>query len=296
MHEHHQKAQKFAVLSLLANVLLAVTKAFVGVIGNSYALIADAIESAGDVLSSILVILGLRYAQRPPDKNHPYGHGKAEALTTFLVVTLLFGAATLIVVESVKMIMTPHKSPEAFTLYFLLAVIAAKEIVFRIVTKVGTDLESTALKADAWHHRSDAITSLFAAGGITVALIFGDDYAEADDWAALIAAGIIYYNGIKILRPALAEVMDEHVYDDFIQQIREVGNTIENIDLIEKCNVRKSGMRYWVDIHVHVDGNMSVHDGHDLAHQLKEKLMTEFPQIEDVLVHVEPSELDEYRK
>ncbi len=296
MQEQHQKAQKFAVLSLLANVLLAVTKGFVGIVGNSYALIADAIESAGDVLSSVLVILGLRYAQRPPDKNHPYGHGKAEALTTFLVVTLLFGAATLIVVESIKMIMTPHKSPEPFTLYFLLCVIVAKEVIFRIVTKVGTDLESTALKADAWHHRSDAITSLFAAVGITIALIFGDDYAEADDWAALIAAGVIYYNGIKILRPALAEVMDEHVYDDFIQKIRNVGNTIEEIDLIEKCNVRKSGMRYWVDVHVHVDGNMSVHHGHDIAHQLKEKLMTEFPQIADVLVHVEPSELDEYRK
>jgi cation diffusion facilitator family transporter len=296
MHEHHQKAQKFAVLSLLANILLAVTKGFVGVIGNSYALIADAIESAGDVFSSILVVLGLRYAQRPPDKNHPYGHGKAEALTTFLVVTMLFAAATLIVVESVKMIMTPHKSPEPFTLYFLLAVIVAKEVIYRIVTKVGTEVESTALKADAWHHRSDAITSLFAAVGITIALIFGDDYAQADDWAALIAAAIIYYNGIKILRPALAEVMDEHLYDEFIEQIRVVGNEIENINLIEKCNVRKSGMRYWVDVHVHVDGNMSVYDGHDIAHQLKAKLIEEFPQIEDVLVHIEPSELDEYRK
>jgi cation diffusion facilitator family transporter len=209
---------------------------------------------------------------------------------------MLFAAATLIVVESVKMIMTPHKSPEPFTLYFLLAVIVAKEVIYRIVTKVGTEVESTALKADAWHHRSDAITSLFAAVGITIALIFGDDYAQADDWAALIAAAIIYYNGIKILRPALAEVMDEHLYDEFIEQIRVVGNEIENINLIEKCNVRKSGMRYWVDVHVHVDGNMSVYDGHDIAHQLKAKLIEEFPQIEDVLVHIEPSELDEYRK
>lgn len=292
MHEQHQKAQKFALISLIANILLACTKAFVGVVGNSYALIADAIESAGDVLSSILVLLGLKYAQRPPDANHPYGHGKAEALTTFLVVTLLAGAATVIVVESIEMILTPHQSPEPFTLYFLLGVIAAKEIIFRVVTKVGTDLESTSLKADAWHHRSDAITSLFAAAGIAIALIFGDKYAQADDWAALIAAAIIYYNAYKILRPALAEVMDEHVYDAFITKIRAASAEVEGIDLTEKCFVRKSGMRYWVDIHIHVNGQLSVYDGHEIAHRLKAHLMEVFPQIEDVLVHVEPSELE----
>ena len=289
MQEQHQKAQKFAIVSLLANIALAGLKAFVGVVGNSYALIADAIESTGDVFSSLLVLLGLKYAQRPPDKNHPYGHGKAEALTTFLVVTMLFAAATLIVVESIEMIMTPHKSPKAFTLYFLLGVIASKEIIFRVVTKVGSEVDSTSLKADAWHHRSDAITSLCAAIGISIALIMGDKYAQADDWAALIAAGIIYYNGYKILRPALAEVMDEHVYEDFILKIREESMNVPRIDLIEKCFVRKSGMRYWVDIHIHVDGSLTVHEGHDIAHDLKAHLMQVFPQIEDVLVHVEPS-------
>lgn len=291
MLDHHQKAQKYAIISMIANILLAGAKGFVGIVGNSYALIADAIESTGDILSSFLVFLGLKYAQRPPDENHPYGHGKAEALTTFLVVTMLFAAATVIVIESIEMILTPHKSPKAFTLYFLLGVIAVKELFFRMITKVGTELESTSLKADAWHHRSDAITSLFAAVGIAIALVLGDDYAQADDWAALIAAGIIYYNGYKILRPALAEVMDEHLYDEFIDKIRLQSMNVSGVDLVEKCFVRKSGMRYWVDIHVHVDGTLTVHEGHEIAHDLKSHLMSIFPQIEDILVHIEPSQI-----
>lgn len=291
MQEHHHKAQQFAALSLVVNIVLAIVKAIVGVVGNSYALIADAIESIGDVLSSCLVILGLRYAQKPPDKNHPYGHGKAEALTTFVVVGLLCAAATVIVIESIKMILTPHKAPEAFTLYVLGGVIIIKEVIFRIVTRGGDELDSTSLKADAWHHRSDAITSLFACVGIGIALIFGDDYAEADDWAALIAAGVIFFNAYKIFRPALGEVMDEHRYDEFIAQIREEGEKVDGIVLIEKCFVRKSGMRYWVDIHLHVDGELSVYDGHEIAHRLKSHLMSALPQIEDVLVHVEPSNM-----
>ncbi len=292
MHEQHHKAQQFAKLSLVANILLAGVKATVGVVGNSYALIADAIESIGDVLSSFLVILGLRYAQKPPDENHPYGHGKAEALTTFVVVGMLCAAATVIVIESIEMILTPHKAPAAFTLYFLGGVIVVKEVIYRIVTRGGKELDSTSLQADAWHHRSDAITSLFACVGIGIALIFGDKYAAADDWAALIAAGVIFFNAYKIFRPALGEVMDEHRYDEFIAQIREEGMKVEGIELIEKCFVRKSGMRYWVDIHLHVNGDLSVYDGHEIAHKLKAHLMTTLPQIEDVLVHVEPSKMN----
>ena len=292
MHEQHHKAQQFAKLSLVANILLAGVKATVGVVGNSYALIADAIESIGDVLSSFLVILGLRYAQKPPDENHPYGHGKAEALTTFVVVGMLCAAATVIVIESIEMILTPHKAPAAFTLYFLGGGIVVKEVIYRIVTRGGKELDSTSLQADAWHHRSDAITSLFACVGIGIALIFGDKYAAADDWAALIAAGVIFFNAYKIFRPALGEVMDEHRYDEFIAQIREEGMKVEGIELIEKCFVRKSGMRYWVDIHLHVNGDLSVYDGHEIAHKLKAHLMTTLPQIEDVLVHVEPSKMN----
>jgi cation diffusion facilitator family transporter len=287
----HQVAEKTAWFSLAGNFFMAILKGIVGYFGNSYALIADAIESIGDVFASMLVIIGIRYAKRPPDENHPYGHGKAEPLITFVVVGFLCASATLIIVESIHNIRTPHKAPHAYTLWFLGGIIVIKELFYRFVSKTSEETGSTSLKADAWHHRSDAITSAFAFVGILIAVILGNDYAEADDWAALLAAGVIYFNAFLIFRPALGEIMDEHRYDDFIELIRKNATVVDGIITTEKCWVRKSGMRYWVDLHIHVNGQLSVHEGHTIAHNLKEHLMNQFPEIEDVLVHVEPAEM-----
>lgn len=284
----HDKAEHTAWWSLLGNFLMAIVKATVGFFGNSYALIADAIESIGDVFSSMLVIIGIRYAKRPPDENHPYGHGKVEPLITFVVVGFLCASATLIIIESIHNIQIPHKAPKAYTLWFLGGIIITKELFFRFVSKRSEEIGSSSLKADAWHHRSDAITSAFAFIGILIAVILGDDYAEADDWAALIAAGVIYFNAFLIFRPALGEIMDEHRYDEFIAVIREKSKDVPGVIDTEKCWVRKSGMRYWVDIHVHVNGTITVIEGHDIAHALKAHLKQALPEIEDVLIHIEP--------
>lgn len=292
MSLNHEKAEKTAWFSLAGNFVLAVVKALVGYFGNSYALIADAIESTGDVFASALVIVGFRYAKRPPDENHPYGHGKVEPLITFVVVGFLVASATLIIIESIANIQTPHKAPAAYTLWFIGAIILVKELSFRFVSKSSDEVGSTSLKADAWHHRSDAITSACAFVGIALAVYMGDSWAQADDWAALIASTVILYNAYKIFRPALGEIMDEHVYDDFIVVIREKSKEVPGIDDTEKCLVRKSGMRYWVDLHIHVNGNLSVHEGHTIAHNLKKHLMDEIPEIEDILVHVEPSSIE----
>lgn len=286
----HDQASKTAWLSLIGNLGMAIVKFLVGYFGNAYALIADAIESTGDVFASMLVLIGIKYAQKPPDENHPYGHGKVEPLITFAVVGFLVVSGTLIIDESIHNILTPHKAPHSFTLYFLGAIILIKEGFFRYVDKTSKETGSTSLKADAWHHRSDAITSAFAFVGILIAVILGDEYAAADDWAALCASGVIFFNAYLIFRPALGEIMDEHRYDDFIAVIRELSHNVPGVVKTEKCWVRKSGMRYWVDIHVHVDGGMSVHEGHTIAHALKERLMNELPEIEDVLVHIEPAE------
>ncbi|MFY7990289.1 MAG: cation diffusion facilitator family transporter [Fluviicola sp.] len=286
----HDQASKTAWLSLIGNLGMAIVKFLVGYFGNAYALIADAIESTGDVFASMLVLIGIKYAQKPPDENHPYGHGKVEPLITFAVVGFLVVSGTLIIDESIHNILTPHKAPHSFTLYFLGAIILIKEGFFRYVDKTSKETGSTSLKADAWHHRSDAITSAFAFVGILIAVILGDEYAAADDWAALCASGVIFFNAYLIFRPALGEIMDEHRYDDFIAVIRELSHDVPGVVKTEKCWVRKSGMRYWVDIHVHVDGRMSVHEGHTIAHALKERLMNELPEIEDVLVHIEPAE------
>lgn len=290
MSVNHEKAEKTAWFSLIGNFVMAAIKALVGYFGNSYALIADAIESTGDVFASALVIVGFRYAKRPPDENHPYGHGKVEPLITFVVVGFLVASATLIIIESIHNIQTPHKAPAPYTLWFIGAIILVKELFFRFVYKSSKEIGSTSLKADAWHHRSDAITSACAFVGIAIAVYKGDSWAQADDWAALIASLIIFYNAYKIFRPALGEIMDEHVHDEFILVIREKSKEVAGIIDTEKCLVRKSGMRYWVDLHIHVKGNLSVDQGHTIAHNLKKHLMDEIPEIEDILVHVEPAE------
>jgi cation diffusion facilitator family transporter len=275
-------------LSIFGNILLAAIKAITGIVGNSYALVADAIESATDVLSSMLVLIGINYSTRPPDENHPYGHGKAEALSTFAVVGFLIVSATIIVYQSILNIQTPHETPETFTLYVLAGIIVFKEVTYRFVNKKGKEVNSTSLKADAWHHRSDAITSLLAFIGISIALIFGDGFESADDWAALIASGFIVFNAYLIFRPVLGELMDEHLYDELVEKIRTISVNVEGVKGTEKCMVRKLGMYYLVDLHVRVDGNMSVIDSHTIAHKLKDEIRVQLPEVEDVLIHIEP--------
>ncbi len=285
-----KKAVKTTYLSILGNMGLAVVKGLTGYFGNSYALIADAIESTSDIFSSLLVLFGIKYASKPADKNHPYGHGRAEPLITFMVVGFLIASAILIAYQSIKKLQTPHELPKPYTLIVLGIIIFIKETFYRIVSKRGKETNSSSLQADAWHHRADAITSLTAFLGISVALIFGKGYESADDWAALIASLIIIYNAYHILRPALGEIMDEQLYDDLIADIRRVSKTVEGVIDTEKCLVRKTGMTFHIDLHVLVNSSISVKEGHDIAHNLKEYLIKELPQVADVLIHIEPNE------
>lgn len=288
VEDHESKAIKAAYFSIIGNIFLAVIKALAGFFGNSYALIADAIESTTDVFSSLLVLLGLRYAKRPPDENHPYGHGKIEPLVTFMVVAFLVTSATIIVIQSIENISTPHKTPASWTLVVLGAIIIWKEVSFQVVNRRGLETGSTALQADAWHHRSDAITSVIAFLGILVAVIFGEGFEVADDLAALVASGFILYNSYLIFRPALGEIMDENLYDELIEEIRERSDEVEGVVDTEKCFIRKSGMRYHVDLHARVEGSISVREGHDIAHRLKDHLREEIPNLGHVLIHIEP--------
>jgi cation diffusion facilitator family transporter len=274
--------------SIAGNAALALVKAAAGFFGNSYALIADAIESTTDVFASLLVLFGLKYANRPADKNHPYGHGKAEPLITFLVVGFLIVSATIIAYKSIQNIGTPHELPEPWTLLVLATIIIWKEISFHVVNKKGRETNSSSLKADAWHHRSDAVTSVAAFAGISIALIFGEGWEAADDWAALFASGFILYNSWLILRPALGEVMDESLNDELVEEIRKISLLVPGIIATEKCFIRKAGMQYHLDLHATVNENLTVKEGHNLAHALKDTLRKEIPQLGHVLVHIEP--------
>ncbi|MDH5380946.1 MAG: cation diffusion facilitator family transporter [Cyclobacteriaceae bacterium] len=288
MSINKDKAIRTIYLSIFGNALLAIAKGIVGIFGNSYALVADAIESTTDVFSSTLVLVGLKYSTKPADEDHPYGHGKAEPLITFAVVGFLVTSATIISYESISNIREPHEAPESYTLIALVIIIAIKELFYRFVNKKSAETKSTSLKADAWHHRSDAITSLMAFIGISIALIMGEGYENADDWAALFAAGMIVYNAYLIFRPALGEIMDEHVHDDLIEKIREIANDVEGVIDTEKCFVRKAGLNYHVDLHLIVKGNISVREGHEISHRLKNELQMKLPELVGVLIHVEP--------
>ena len=285
-----QKAIKATYFSIVGNTCLAIIKGLAGFFGNSYALIADAIESTTDIFSSFLVLFGIKYSNKPADENHPYGHGRAEPLVTFIVVGFLITSATIIAYESVINIQRPHELPKSWTLYVLGAIIMWKEFSFRLVMKRSIETNSSSLKADAWHHRSDAITSVAAFIGIAIALILGKGYESADDWAALFASGFILYNSYLIFRPALGEIMDEHLYDDLIDKIRRVSFQVDGIIDTEKCFIRKSGMKFHVDLHAIVDATISVKQGHELAHKLKDTLQTEIAELGHVLIHIEPND------
>lgn len=288
--DHEKTAIKTTYFSIIGNTLLAIIKGLAGFFGNSYALIADAIESTTDIFSSLLVLLGLKYASKPADENHPYGHGRIEPLVTFMIVGFLIISAVIIAYNSIENIRTPHEMPKSWTLYILAAIILWKEVSYRIVIKKSNQTNSSSLKADAWHHRSDAITSVAAFIGISVALILGEGYEAADDWAALFASGFILYNSYLIFRPALGEIMDEHTYDDLIQEIRKISITVDGVIATEKCLVRKSGLRYHIDLHAIVDGDLTVRKGHDIAHDLKDTLKEKLPELGSVLIHIEPNE------
>ena len=282
------RGSKTTLIGILSSFILSCVKIISGILGNSYALIADGIESLADVFTSFVVLSGLRIASKPADLNHPYGHGKAEPIAGAIVAMALFAAAIIIIIQSIYEIITPHHAPAPFTLLVLILVVITKEILYRYVIKVGKDINSIAIINEAWHHRSDAITSVAAFIGISVALIGGVGFEVADDYAALFASVIIILNAYRLLKPTLYELMDTAPSESTIQKIRNCAQQVEGVMGLDKCYVRKMGLNFIVDIHVIVDGDLSVYKGHSVAHRVKDTLMTSYSNITDVLVHIEP--------
>jgi cation diffusion facilitator family transporter len=286
-----QTGARFALFGLVTNVLLAAAKIFAGVIGHAYVLIADGIESALDVGGSIVIWGGLTVAARPPDKTHPYGHGKAEPIAAVVVAVGVLAAAVGLAIQSVREIFLPHHGPAPWTLAVLVVTVIIKETLYRYAIRFGRKVESTAVKTDAWHHRMDAMTSIAAFIGISVALIGGEKWQSADDWAALVACALIATNGIRLARPAFYEIMDTAPGGKIVRSIRAVASSVPGVVEVEKCHARKMGLDYYVDLHVGVDGNISVHEGHQIAHRVKSAIQQSDSRIADVLVHIEPAQL-----
>jgi cation diffusion facilitator family transporter len=276
--------------AVLVSVGLGAVKIIAGLLGNSYALIADGIESMLDVVGGLVVAGSLKIASQPPSEEYPFGYGKVEPAAALVIATALFAAAIGIAIQSVREIRTPHHAPAAFTLVVLVLVVIAKELMFRFLFRTGESIASSALRTDAWHHRSDSLTSWAAFVGISVALVLGEEYASADDWAALFAAGVIAFNGVRLFRTAWREIIDASLPESVIEEIRETARRVDGVAGIDMCRVRKSGLGTWIDIHVEVPGDMTVRDGHEIAHRVKDALMATRHNVMDAVVHIEPME------
>ena len=250
---------------------------------------ADGVESVLDIFSGLLIWGGLRVSAIPQTERYPYGLGKAEPLASLVVSTVLLVAAAGIAVGAVQEIVTPQQGPAAFTLLVLVGVVVTKEAMFRLLSARAEAIGSRALQVDAWHHRSDALTSLAAFVGISVALVLGEGYESADDWAALVACAVISYNGIRLFRASLKEVLDVAAPDEIRDSIRKVTESVPGVEGVDLLRVRRSGLVLWVDIHVEVDGELSVRAGHEIAHLVKNRLMDSDLRILDALVHIEPT-------
>src|SRR5213595_78842 len=285
-----QTGALIALFGLAINIVLASVKILAGFFGHAYVLIADGIESALDVGGSIVIWGGLTIAARPPDRTHPYGHGKAEPIAAVIVAIGVLAAALGLAIQSVREIFLPHHAPAPWTLVVLIVAVIIKEFLYRYVIRVGREMESTAVKTDAWHHRIDAMTSIAAFIGISVALIGGEAWQSADDWAALFACALIGANGYRLLRPALFEIMDTAPRGRIVRSIRRAARSVPGEIEVKKCRARKMGLDFYVDLHVGVDGSISVHEGHEIAHQVKRAIQQSDSRIADVLVHIEPGQ------
>lgn len=277
-----------AITGLLVNLVLVVVKLVSGVVGSSYVLVADAIESSTDVFGSLIVWWGLRITTRPADDDYPYGYGRAETLAAAVVSLMLLGSALSIAAAAVREIVTPHHAPAPFTLAVLVAVVAVKAVWSRRVSRVGHETRSMALRADAWHHRSDALTSAAAFLGIGVALWGGDGWEQADDWAALVAAAIIAVNGVLLLRPAVGDLMDRTPEGLPLGAITVAAEGVEGVLASEKLRVRRLGAEYYLDLHVQADPAMPLHAAHVLSGKVKGAIRAAVPGVAGVLIHMEP--------
>ncbi len=278
------------LFGVAANAALALIKILAGFFGNSYALIADGIESTSDIVTSLVVWGGLIVADTPADERHPYGYGKAESLAGIVAALALLMAAVVIAVQSIREIWTPHHLPHWSTLVVLIVVVATKESLARWIARVGRDSESTSLQADAWHHRADALTSIAAFVGISIGLIGGPGYEPADDWAALIACVVIVASALSLLRLAVRELLDAAPAKEFELQVRQLALGVAGVRSLDKCRIRKSGTAYFVELHVEVDGSATVREGHDIGGRVRSSLRQSKLRIADVFIHIEPAE------
>lgn len=284
----YREVTRAAALGLAVNLGLGAAKLFGGLVGHSFALIADAVNSLGDVVTTVAVLIALRVAQRPADEEHPYGHSRAEGIVASNIAMLLIISALAVGWEAIQRMSTEHEIPPAWTLWIAAANVVIKEALYRYKIRVGKRTGSSSIIANAWDHRSDALCALAVLLGLGVIRWGGKDYIWADEAVSLVVVAAITWSGYQLFRKSGSELMDAQANEKFVESIRTVASEVEGVRAVEKLLVRKSGLEYFADIHIEVDASMTVADGHEIGHAVKDKLLDEFPLLRDVLVHLEP--------
>lgn len=294
MENRHKKAQVATIIGMAVNILLAVLKLIGGVLGNSRALIADAVHSASDVLSSLAVLIGIRASRKPPDEEHPYGHGKSENVATLIIAILLIVVGFEIIYNSVRSLVSGSVGSETtlIALYIIIFSVVVKEALFQYKYRLGSRIKSPALIADAWHHRSDAISSLVALVGIGLTIV-GSSFnipalAYLDPIASAVIALIIMYMGYQLGKEAVSVSLEVVLNEDETQDMREAVLAVDKVRNIDNLSARSHGSYVIIDIKIAVDARMTVEEGHHVAREVKQILMRQFEEVQDVNVHVNP--------
>ncbi|NQV25956.1 MAG: cation transporter [Rhodopirellula sp.] len=284
----YAEVTRAAVIGLVVNLLLGVVKLIGGIVGNSFALLADAVNSIGDVVTTIVVLFALRVAQRPADAEHPYGHTRAEGIAASNVALLVIFSALFVGWEAVQRITVQHDIPPTWTLWIAGVNVVIKEVLYHYNVRVGRQTGSSAIIANAWDHRSDAFCSLAVLAGLAAIRLGGPQYIWADEVASLVVVASVVWSGTQLFRSSASELMDVQANSEFVDHIREVALSVKGVEEVETLRVRKSGLEFFADIHIEVDQHQTVAAGHRIGHQVKDALLAEFSNLRDVLVHLEP--------
>ncbi|QDU78459.1 putative cation efflux system protein [Polystyrenella longa] len=284
----YREAIRASVFGLIVNVLLGIVKLISGIVGGSYALISDAVNSIGDSLTSLVVTFALFFSQRPADREHPYGHTRAEAIAASNVALVIILSAFYVAWGAIQRFSEPHEIPPVWTLWVAGLNVFIKEGLYRYKLKVGQKTGSTAILANAWDHRSDALCSLAVFAGLSIIRWGGPAYLWIDECAAILVSLVILWNGFHLFQKSASELMDVQADDGFIEQIKQRAEEVEGVQEVETLWVRKSGLEFFVDIHIEVDARLTVAEGHLIGHQVKDRLLQDFSSLRDVLVHLEP--------
>ncbi len=280
--------RRIAITSMLVSAGLAASKITIGLHAQSTATVSDGVESAGDVLASGLVLLGLIIAAKPPDSEHPYGHGRLETLSALAVGMLLVGTGVLIAFESVHLTHGDGRAPSAYAVWPLLASIAIKSIMSAAKWRYGRRIQSSGLIADAWNDTVDILSGTTALAGLGLTLLNPEKFASADRIGGSAVGIIVIFLGVRVVHDTVVQLMDTMPDPEAMDRIRRTGLTVPGVLGIEKCFARKTGLKWHVDMHLEVDPAMTVYESHEIATQVREKIRSEVDWVADVLVHVEP--------